>query len=171
MLLCDQCDNGYHMDCLNPPLVEIPMDDWFCPRCHGTQRATTRAVRRPATLTMRVRQTVERNRRVALQESSTRRKAATTPKRKTRKTAKRRTTSASKKGGTTKRKRKTTTTRRKKARRVKRKGKKKKTPAVPSPRKRLATALGIQDKFSLPVAPPSQLSLFGDSNALLDGNE
>lgn len=28
-LLCDECDNSYHMDCLTPPLKEIPIDDWL----------------------------------------------------------------------------------------------------------------------------------------------
>ncbi|XP_077787959.1 PHD and RING finger domain-containing protein 1 isoform X3 [Podarcis muralis] len=33
LLLCDGCDHGYHMECLNPPLSEIPVDEWFCPPC------------------------------------------------------------------------------------------------------------------------------------------
>lgn len=33
MLLCDGCDEGYHIYCLNPPLAEIPEGDWFCPYC------------------------------------------------------------------------------------------------------------------------------------------
>ncbi len=33
MLLCDGCDHGYHMDCLEPPLVNVPKGDWFCPAC------------------------------------------------------------------------------------------------------------------------------------------
>ena len=23
----------YHMECLNPPLSEVPVDEWFCPAC------------------------------------------------------------------------------------------------------------------------------------------
>jgi len=30
MLLCDSCDNGYHLACLTPPIVKIPRGDWFC---------------------------------------------------------------------------------------------------------------------------------------------
>ena len=30
MLLCDICDEGFHMYCLNPPLSKIPEDDWYC---------------------------------------------------------------------------------------------------------------------------------------------
>ena len=30
MLLCDGCDRGYHMHCLQPPLRRIPPGDWFC---------------------------------------------------------------------------------------------------------------------------------------------
>ncbi|NWX45238.1 PHRF1 protein, partial [Steatornis caripensis] len=33
LLLCDGCDAGYHMECLNPPLSEVPVDEWFCPSC------------------------------------------------------------------------------------------------------------------------------------------
>ncbi|CAG9803649.1 unnamed protein product [Chironomus riparius] len=36
MLLCDGCDKGFHMDCLNPPLLEIPEDNWYCINCDGT---------------------------------------------------------------------------------------------------------------------------------------
>ncbi|RNA20756.1 PHD and RING finger domain-containing 1, partial [Brachionus plicatilis] len=33
MLLCDACDKGYHCECLNPPIAEIPEGEWFCPQC------------------------------------------------------------------------------------------------------------------------------------------
>lgn len=33
MLLCDVCDNGYHMECLTPPVEFVPMDEWYCPAC------------------------------------------------------------------------------------------------------------------------------------------
>lgn len=33
MLLCDSCDLGYHMECLDPPLSTVPIDEWFCPEC------------------------------------------------------------------------------------------------------------------------------------------
>jgi PHD and RING finger domain-containing protein 1 len=33
MLLCDGCDLGYHLECLNPPLMEIPAGAWFCNDC------------------------------------------------------------------------------------------------------------------------------------------
>ena len=34
MLICDNCDKGYHMGCLNPPLIELPSGDkWTCKRC------------------------------------------------------------------------------------------------------------------------------------------
>ncbi|TYZ57801.1 hypothetical protein PybrP1_012039 [[Pythium] brassicae (nom. inval.)] len=33
-LLCDKCDDEYHLYCLNPPLTEVPQEEkWFCPRC------------------------------------------------------------------------------------------------------------------------------------------
>uniref|UniRef100_UPI00398F6464 PHD and RING finger domain-containing protein 1 isoform X2 n=1 Tax=Pristiophorus japonicus TaxID=55135 RepID=UPI00398F6464 len=33
LLLCDGCDSGYHMDCLNPALHTVPVEEWFCPEC------------------------------------------------------------------------------------------------------------------------------------------
>jgi hypothetical protein len=30
MLICDECDQGYHMFCLVPPLKKIPKGDWRC---------------------------------------------------------------------------------------------------------------------------------------------
>ncbi|KAJ8667429.1 hypothetical protein QAD02_009092 [Eretmocerus hayati] len=34
MLLCDGCDSGYHLECLNPPLHEVPLEEhWYCPEC------------------------------------------------------------------------------------------------------------------------------------------
>lgn len=35
LLLCDNCDAPYHTYCLNPPLKEVPEDDWFCAECTG----------------------------------------------------------------------------------------------------------------------------------------
>jgi hypothetical protein len=39
LLLCDGCDAGYHMDCLRPPMAEVPEGDWLCPRCVGAEGA------------------------------------------------------------------------------------------------------------------------------------
>jgi len=33
LLLCDSCDQGYHMYCLRPSLRYIPTDNWYCPEC------------------------------------------------------------------------------------------------------------------------------------------
>ncbi|KAM3968509.1 E3 ubiquitin-protein ligase UHRF1 [Aphomia sociella] len=33
IVLCDECNNGYHMICLTPPLTELPEEDWYCPSC------------------------------------------------------------------------------------------------------------------------------------------
>lgn len=33
LLFCDTCVNSYHAYCLNPPLEELPEDEWSCPRC------------------------------------------------------------------------------------------------------------------------------------------
>ncbi|XP_043438060.1 PHD and RING finger domain-containing protein 1 isoform X4 [Prionailurus bengalensis] len=41
LLLCDGCDAGYHMECLDPPLQEVPVDEWFCPECAAPGAAPT----------------------------------------------------------------------------------------------------------------------------------
>ena len=33
MLLCDNCDRGFHTFCLVPALTDIPEGDWLCPDC------------------------------------------------------------------------------------------------------------------------------------------
>lgn len=33
MLLCDGCDLGYHIGCLQPPLDSVPEGLWYCPSC------------------------------------------------------------------------------------------------------------------------------------------
>lgn len=33
MILCDACDAGFHIFCLDPPLKSIPDGDWLCPNC------------------------------------------------------------------------------------------------------------------------------------------
>lgn len=33
MLLCDNCDTGWHIYCLDPPLEEVPPGQWVCPDC------------------------------------------------------------------------------------------------------------------------------------------
>lgn len=36
MLLCDGCNHGYHMECLVPPLSEIPVGFWYCDNCFSS---------------------------------------------------------------------------------------------------------------------------------------
>src|SRR3569623_2016598 len=33
MLLCDRCNEGWHMQCMTPAVTQVPKGDWFCPRC------------------------------------------------------------------------------------------------------------------------------------------
>ncbi|CAD7698303.1 unnamed protein product [Ostreobium quekettii] len=33
IVLCDECDRGYHLFCMVPPLERVPEGDWFCPKC------------------------------------------------------------------------------------------------------------------------------------------
>lgn len=41
ILLCDGCDDEYHMSCLNPPLLRIPKGNWFCINCKEKAENTT----------------------------------------------------------------------------------------------------------------------------------
>lgn len=45
MLLCDGCDHGYHMDCLDPPVQDVPKGDWFCPACIGAKKPAAAAAK------------------------------------------------------------------------------------------------------------------------------
>ncbi|XP_057979890.1 probable Histone-lysine N-methyltransferase ATXR5 isoform X3 [Malania oleifera] len=38
LLLCDKCDKGFHMFCLRPVMVRVPIGSWFCPKCSGQRR-------------------------------------------------------------------------------------------------------------------------------------
>ena len=33
LLICDSCDKGFHMDCLDPPVSGLPEGRWICPIC------------------------------------------------------------------------------------------------------------------------------------------
>ncbi|XP_055899439.1 tyrosine-protein kinase BAZ1B-like [Biomphalaria glabrata] len=33
LLLCDECNQAFHMYCLRPALNKLPSGDWFCPAC------------------------------------------------------------------------------------------------------------------------------------------
>lgn len=36
LLVCDNCNNGFHLECLVPPLNAVPKGAWFCPDCSST---------------------------------------------------------------------------------------------------------------------------------------
>ncbi|CAF3325380.1 unnamed protein product [Rotaria socialis] len=33
LLLCEDCDDAYHIECLVPELFAVPFDNWYCPLC------------------------------------------------------------------------------------------------------------------------------------------
>ena len=33
MLLCDNCEKGFHMYCLSPIVAVVPSGEWFCGNC------------------------------------------------------------------------------------------------------------------------------------------
>ncbi|PHU00396.1 Histone-lysine N-methyltransferase ATXR5 [Capsicum chinense] len=37
LLLCDKCNKGFHMLCLSPIVVRVPIGPWHCPHCSGDQ--------------------------------------------------------------------------------------------------------------------------------------
>jgi hypothetical protein len=53
MLLCDGCEKGFHIFCVEPKLNAVPTGDWFCTRCAPnssvSERPCTTPVIRPAT--------------------------------------------------------------------------------------------------------------------------
>ncbi|KAE9587335.1 putative histone-lysine N-methyltransferase transcription regulator PHD family [Lupinus albus] len=38
LLLCDKCDKGFHMKCVRPIVVRIPIGSWLCPKCSGQKK-------------------------------------------------------------------------------------------------------------------------------------
>ncbi|XP_054805322.1 probable Histone-lysine N-methyltransferase ATXR5 isoform X2 [Prosopis cineraria] len=38
LLLCDKCDKGFHMKCVRPIVVRVPIGSWLCPKCSGEKR-------------------------------------------------------------------------------------------------------------------------------------
>lgn len=45
-LLCDECNKAWHMFCLKPKLKEIPIGDWFCPKCRPDDYKVRKSDRR-----------------------------------------------------------------------------------------------------------------------------
>lgn len=43
LILCDHCNQGYHLHCLRPALSEAPEGDWSCPVCKPNERVSSRA--------------------------------------------------------------------------------------------------------------------------------
>ncbi|GLV43661.1 uncharacterized protein CBL_07012 [Carabus blaptoides fortunei] len=55
LLLCDGCDLGYHLECLDPPMDTVPIEEWFCSECRiptmlrDLEQADNQHSRRPRT--------------------------------------------------------------------------------------------------------------------------
>jgi ribosomal protein L37AE/L43A len=43
LLLCDKCDKGYHMKCLRPIVVRVPIGSWICNKCSGDGQGRVRS--------------------------------------------------------------------------------------------------------------------------------
>ena len=33
MVICEHCNGPFHGTCLEPPLYDVPDEDWICPVC------------------------------------------------------------------------------------------------------------------------------------------
>ncbi|KAK9060850.1 hypothetical protein SSX86_018030 [Deinandra increscens subsp. villosa] len=44
LLLCDDCDRGFHLFCLRPILASVPNGSWFCPACCSSNRRRRRSL-------------------------------------------------------------------------------------------------------------------------------
>ncbi|XP_056018667.1 E3 ubiquitin-protein ligase UHRF1-like isoform X2 [Ostrea edulis] len=43
-ILCDECDQAYHLQCLDPPLDKLPEEDeWYCPSCKNDENEIVKA--------------------------------------------------------------------------------------------------------------------------------
>ncbi|XP_025095806.1 E3 ubiquitin-protein ligase UHRF1-like isoform X2 [Pomacea canaliculata] len=43
-VMCDECDQAYHLECLNPPLTAVPQEDeWYCPECKNDENEVVKA--------------------------------------------------------------------------------------------------------------------------------
>ncbi|PKI46323.1 hypothetical protein CRG98_033299 [Punica granatum] len=45
IVLCDACDQAYHIYCVKPPLSKIPVGKWFCSKCEAGIQAILRVKR------------------------------------------------------------------------------------------------------------------------------
>uniref|UniRef100_A0A672M9I1 PHD finger protein 21A n=1 Tax=Sinocyclocheilus grahami TaxID=75366 RepID=A0A672M9I1_SINGR len=50
LLMCDTCSRVYHLDCLDPPLKNIPKGMWICPKCQDQILRKEEAIPWPGTL-------------------------------------------------------------------------------------------------------------------------
>ncbi|XP_044747001.1 bromodomain adjacent to zinc finger domain protein 1A isoform X2 [Coccinella septempunctata] len=44
MLLCDNCNRGFHLYCLKPKLKKVPNGDWFCDQCEAVKEKEERHI-------------------------------------------------------------------------------------------------------------------------------
>ncbi|TRY87223.1 hypothetical protein DNTS_031741 [Danionella cerebrum] len=50
LLMCDTCSRVYHLDCLEPPLKNIPKGMWICPKCQDQILKKEEAIPWPGSL-------------------------------------------------------------------------------------------------------------------------
>ncbi|VEN39205.1 unnamed protein product [Callosobruchus maculatus] len=63
MLLCDGCDQGFHMYCLEPPLDSVPEGAWYCPGCQSGIHLLSMVVVMPGSRSGRYTQSTRTNNR------------------------------------------------------------------------------------------------------------
>ncbi|XP_023214497.1 bromodomain adjacent to zinc finger domain protein 1A-like [Centruroides sculpturatus] len=47
MLLCDECNRGFHLYCLKPPLKEKTQGDWYCTNCQYKMKPPSPVKKKP----------------------------------------------------------------------------------------------------------------------------
>ncbi|KAM7351341.1 uncharacterized protein ACRADG_004237 isoform 2-T2 [Cochliomyia hominivorax] len=90
ILLCDNCDKGYHCSCLSPVLFYIPEGDWYCPPCQQEQliQALENQLKEFDNLVEKKRKEEEEVKRLAEEEKARQEKEEETKNRKNRKEGK-----------------------------------------------------------------------------------
>ncbi|KAK2971633.1 hypothetical protein RJ640_003453 [Escallonia rubra] len=44
MLICDQCEDAFHVSCCKPSIKSVPLDEWFCLPCSRKKRKILREI-------------------------------------------------------------------------------------------------------------------------------
>ncbi|VVB13824.1 unnamed protein product [Arabis nemorensis] len=71
LLLCDKCDRGFHMKCLRPIMVRVPIGPWLCVDC-SDQRPVRRLSQKKILHFFRIEKEIDRTEKMLLSQEETR---------------------------------------------------------------------------------------------------